>query len=195
MKILLAKGTAHGNVEMSISESRQTLYVGMALTRPLSLKKYNCSELLNATPISLFRHITWPTSASRHDNTFKGGQIHRYNDICEIAKPRCLHHHLLLLLILQTVQHKIGTSIYLDICTKQLQIPVCSAFCQRNLCRAPPGQVKLRYTITFVQLNAIKFSRYCSCVFYMTTSSKRGRARTHTRAKSIVFVKYTTKNQ
>ena len=65
---------------------------------PISLNnKCNGSELSNAAPISLFRRITWPTSVSIHNNTLKGGQIHRYNDIREIAKT-----HLLLLLILQT---------------------------------------------------------------------------------------------
>ena len=37
-----------------------------------------------------FRNITCPTSVSRHDNTLKGGKIHRYNDLREIAKtPIC----------------------------------------------------------------------------------------------------------
>ena len=63
------------------------LYVGMAPTCPLSLNKCNSSELLNAAALSPFRHITWPTSVSIHDNTFKGGKIQLYNDIiCEIAK-------------------------------------------------------------------------------------------------------------
>ena len=74
-----------------------TLYVGMAPTRPLSLNKYDGAELSNAASISPSRNITWPTSVSRHDNTLKGSKIHRYNDIREIAKPRFLHHHLLLL--------------------------------------------------------------------------------------------------
>ena len=67
---------------------RETLYVGMASTRPLSLNKCNGSELSNAaaTCISPFRHIMWPTSVSIDDNTLKGGKIHHYNDIHEIAK-------------------------------------------------------------------------------------------------------------
>ena len=52
----------------------------------LSLNKCNSSELSNSAAISLFRSITWPTSVSRHDNTLKGGKIHCYNDIREIAK-------------------------------------------------------------------------------------------------------------
>ena len=48
-----------------------------------SLNKCNGSELSNATPISPFRHITWPTSVSIHDNTLK---IHCYNTTREIAK-------------------------------------------------------------------------------------------------------------
>ena len=58
----------------------------MAPTHPLSLNKCNGSELSNEAPISSFRHITWPTNVSIHDNTLKGGKIHRYNDIREIAK-------------------------------------------------------------------------------------------------------------
>ena len=58
----------------------------MAPTRPLSHNKYNVSEISNAAAKSPFRHITWPTSVSRHDNTLKGSKIHRYNDIREIAK-------------------------------------------------------------------------------------------------------------
>ena len=46
-------------------------------------RKCNGSELLNAAPI---KHITWPMSVSIHDSTLKGGKIHCYNDICEIAK-------------------------------------------------------------------------------------------------------------
>ena len=30
--------------------------------------------------------MTWPTSVSIHSKTLKGGKIHRYNDIREIAK-------------------------------------------------------------------------------------------------------------
>ena len=62
--------------------------VGMASTRPLSLNKYNGSELSNAAAIRPFRNITWPTSVSRHDNTLKGSKIHRYNDIRETAETR-----------------------------------------------------------------------------------------------------------
>ena len=65
---------------------RETLYVGMASTRPLSLNKCNSSEFSNAAAIRHFRHIMWPTSVSIHDNTLKGGKIHCYNDIHEIAK-------------------------------------------------------------------------------------------------------------
>ena len=63
---------------------RETLYVGMASTQPLSLNKCNSSEFSNAGAISHFRHIMWPTSVSIHDNTLKGGKIHCY--IHEIAK-------------------------------------------------------------------------------------------------------------
>ena len=55
----------------------------MALTHPF---KCNGSEILNVALISPFRHITWPTSVSIHDKTLKGGKIHRYNGIREIAK-------------------------------------------------------------------------------------------------------------
>ena len=65
---------------------RETLYVGMASTGPLSLNKCNSSEFSNAAAIRHFRHIMWPTSVSIHDNTLKGGKIHCYNDIHEIAK-------------------------------------------------------------------------------------------------------------
>ena len=82
---------------MLIRES-VTLYVGMAPTRPLSLKKCNGSELSNAAAISPFRNITWPTSVSIHDKTLKGGKIHRYNDMRDFAKTRFLQHLLLLLL-------------------------------------------------------------------------------------------------
>ena len=62
----------------------------MAPTRPLSLIKCNGSELSNATAISPFRHITWPTSVSIHDKTLEAGKIHRYNDMRDIAKtPIC----------------------------------------------------------------------------------------------------------
>ena len=61
-------------------------YVGMPPTCPLSLNNCNSSELSNTAAISPFRNIKWPTSISRHDNTLKGGKIHRYNDICEIVK-------------------------------------------------------------------------------------------------------------
>ena len=76
-----------------------TLYVGMVPTHPLSLNKCNGSELSNTAAISPFRHITWPTSVSIHNDTLKGGKLHCYSNICEIAiKLRFLH-----LLILQTV--------------------------------------------------------------------------------------------
>ena len=58
----------------------------MAPTRPLSLNKSNGSELSNAAAMSPFRHLTWTTSVSIHDKTLKGGKIHRYNGIREIAK-------------------------------------------------------------------------------------------------------------
>ena len=35
-------------------------------------------------------------SVSIHDKTLKGGEIHHYNDMREIAKTRFLHHLLLL---------------------------------------------------------------------------------------------------
>ena len=44
-----------------ISESGQTLYVGMALTHPLSLNECNGSELSNAKAIRPFIHMTWPS--------------------------------------------------------------------------------------------------------------------------------------
>ena len=53
---------------------------------PISLNKCNGSELSNAAAISTFRNITWPTSVSIHDKTLKGGKIHRYNDMHDIAK-------------------------------------------------------------------------------------------------------------
>ena len=84
-----------------IRESVDSLYVGMAPTRPLSLKKCNGSELSNVAAISPFRNITWPTSVSIHDKTLKGGKIHRYNDMCDFAKTQFLQHLLLLLLLLQ----------------------------------------------------------------------------------------------
>ena len=48
----------------------------------------SCSNKPNATAISPFRYITWPTSVSIHDKTLNGGKIHCYNDIDlhEIAK-------------------------------------------------------------------------------------------------------------
>ena len=55
---------------------------------PINLNKCNGSELSNTVAISPFRNITciWPTSVSRHDNTLKGGKVHCYNYIHEIAK-------------------------------------------------------------------------------------------------------------
>ena len=68
-------------------DSLCSLYVGMAPTRPLLT---NVTAYLVRTPergtYKPFRHITWPTSVSIHDNTLKSGKIHRYNDIREIAK-------------------------------------------------------------------------------------------------------------
>ena len=74
--------------------------------------KHNCSELSNAAAMSPFRHITWPTSVSIHDKTLKGGKIHRYNDICEIANIRFLH--LLLLLIPSTKYVHVFTLIFVS---------------------------------------------------------------------------------
>ena len=53
--------------------------------------------------MSPFRHITWPTSVSIHDKTLKGGKIHCYSDIREIAKTRFLH--LLLLLLIPSTKY------------------------------------------------------------------------------------------
>ena len=50
------------------------------------LNKSNGSELSNAAAMSPFRYITWTTSVSIRDKALKGGKIHRYNGIREIAK-------------------------------------------------------------------------------------------------------------
>ena len=78
--------TTKGTYTLYQRVGRFSMYVGMAPICPLSLNKYNSSELSNAAAIWPFRHITWPTSVSTHNNTLKGGQIHCYNDIREIAK-------------------------------------------------------------------------------------------------------------
>ena len=52
----------------------------------MPINNCNVSEISNAAAISPFRNITWPTIVYRHDNTLKGGKIHHYNDIHEIAK-------------------------------------------------------------------------------------------------------------
>ena len=60
----------------------------MVLTRPLSLNQCNASELSNMAAISPFRHITWPTSVSIHDKTFKDTTKMTY---VKLLKPRFLH--------------------------------------------------------------------------------------------------------
>ena len=58
------------------------LYIGMASTCPICLNKCIGSELSNVAAISLLdTYITWPTSASIHNRTPRGGKIHCYNDI------------------------------------------------------------------------------------------------------------------
>ena len=73
-------------VKQDIRESVNCRDVG---TCPLSLNKCNVSQLSNRAAVSSFRTITWLTSVSRHDDTLKSGNIHRYSDICEIAKTPC----------------------------------------------------------------------------------------------------------
>ena len=55
------------------------------------INKCNSSELSNTAAISHFRHVTWPTSVSIHNNTLKGGKIHCYNDRRKIAKTVISH--------------------------------------------------------------------------------------------------------
>ena len=69
----------------------------MAPTRPLALTKYDGSELLNASVISLFKHTTNSGSAYLHLNTLKLRKIHSCSDIRKIVKTPIVH--LLLLLI------------------------------------------------------------------------------------------------
>ena len=82
----------HGAVRQVGYRVSETLYVGIAPTRPLSLNKCNGSEVSNEAAISPFRYITWPTSVSMHDKTLKGSKIHRCNDMRDLLKPRFVHH-------------------------------------------------------------------------------------------------------
>ena len=85
-----------------IRESVDSLYVGMAPTRPLAVYKQNNSKLPNAAVLSCFRHISVSTNGYIPDRTLKVCKIHCYSDIWEFAKKAILH---LLLLLLQLDRH------------------------------------------------------------------------------------------
>ena len=76
--------------------------VGMAPTRPLSLKKSNGLELPNAD----VSHTTCSASASAHYNTRK---IYTHSDFRKIEKTPIVH-HLLLSSLVQTAYRETGDS-------------------------------------------------------------------------------------
>ena len=95
----------------------------MAPTRPLALTKYDGSELLNASVISLFKHTTYSRSAYLHLNTLKLRKIHSCSDIRKIVKTSIVH--LLLLLLLLLIQFKQPTAkLALDIALILSQKPL-----------------------------------------------------------------------
>ena len=69
----------------------------MAPSRPLSLKKSNGLELLNADVLSNFRHRICSASAFAHYNTLKQRKIYSYSDFRKIEKTPIVHHLFFLL--------------------------------------------------------------------------------------------------
>ena len=67
----------------------------MVPTYPLSLKKSNGLELLNADVLSLFKHTPCPVSASVDYNTLKQRKIYSYSILSENRKKTMIVHHLL----------------------------------------------------------------------------------------------------